>query len=201
MAKTLLQLAGASPAPSPLGASTLVLIDIQNEYFDGPLKLAGVEAAAEVAAGLLARARALGTPVVHVRHRSRPGGAFDPEAPRGQIHASGAPREGETVVDKGLPNSFAGTTLAAALEAIGPRPLIVAGFMTHMCVSATVRAALDRGITSTVAMDATATRDLPDPTNVSGGGPDLPADTVQRAALAAIADRFATVVRAADIPD
>jgi len=134
--------------------------------------------------------------VVHVRHRGRPGGAFDPDAPRGQIHASVAPLAGETVIDKGLPNAFAGTGLAEALEAIGPRPLIVVGFMTHMCVSATVRAALDRGLSSTVAMDATATRDLPDPT-----GGELASDTVHRAALAAIADRFATVVAAADIPD
>jgi nicotinamidase-related amidase len=196
MAKTLLQLAGATPVPSRLGLSVLVLIDIQNEYFDGPLQLTGVGAAAEVAAGLLARARALGTPVVHVRHRGRAGGAFDPEAPRGQIHASVAPLAGEAIVDKGLPNSFANTTLAEVLQGIGPRPLVVAGFMTHMCVSATVRSALDRGLSSTVAMDATATRDLPDPT-----GGVLPADTVHRAALAAIADRFATVVSAADIPD
>ncbi|MHA1529608.1 MAG: cysteine hydrolase family protein [Alphaproteobacteria bacterium] len=196
MAKTLLQLAGATPTPSRLGASTLVLIDIQNEYFDGPVKLTGVEAAAEVAAGLLARARALGSPVVHVRHRGRPGGAFDPDAPRGQIHASVAPLGGETIIDKSLPNAFAGTTLAETLEAIGERPLVVAGFMTHMCVSATVRAALDRGLSSTVAMDATATRDLPDPT-----GGDLPADTVHRAALAAIADRFAVVCRADAIPE
>ena len=196
MAKTLLQLAGATPTPSQLGSSVLVLIDIQNEYFDGPLKLTGVEAAARVAAGLLARARGLGTPVVHVRHRGRAGGAFDPDAPRGQIHASVAPVAGETVIDKGLPNSFAGTTLAEVLEGFGPRPLVVAGFMTHMCVSATVRSALDRGLSSTVAMDATATRDLPDPT-----GGVLPADTIHRSALAAIADRFATVVPAADIPD
>jgi nicotinamidase-related amidase len=196
MAKTLLELAGATPAPSHLGSSVLVLIDIQNEYFDGPLKLTGVEAAAEVASGLLARARALGTPVVHIRHRGRAGGAFDPDAPRGQIHASVAPQDGEPVIDKGLPNSFANTSLADVLEGIGARPLVVAGFMTHMCVSATVRSALDRGLSSTVAMDATATRDLPDPT-----GGDLPADTVHRAALAAIADRFATVVPAADIPD
>jgi nicotinamidase-related amidase len=196
MAKTLLQLAGATSTPSRLGGSTLVLIDIQNEYFDGPVRLTGVEAAAEVAAGLLARARALGAPVVHVRHRGKPGGAFDPEAPRGQIHASVAPRTGETVIDKGLPNAFAGTTLAETLAEIGQRPLVVAGFMTHMCVSATVRAALDLGLISTVAMDATATRDLPDPT-----GGDLPADTVHRAALAAIADRFAVVCRADAIPE
>jgi len=196
MAKTLLQLAGANPAPARLGEAVLLLIDIQNEYFDGPLKLSGVGKAGETAAALLARARALGAPVVHVRHRGRAGGAFDPDAPRGQIHASAAPRPGEAVVDKGLPNAFAGTTLAEVLEGIGKKPLVVAGFMTHMCVSSTVRAALDRGYASTVALDATATRDLPDPT-----GGELAADAVHRAALAAMADRFATVVRAADIPD
>lgn len=196
MARTLLDLAGATLAPAALDRGVLVLIDIQNEYFDGPLRLSGVEAAAGTAAGLLARARALGTPVIHVRHRGRPGGAFDPEAPRGQIHASVAPGPAELVVDKTLPNAFAGTTLETALEAHPDRPLILAGFMTHMCVSATARAALDHGRFSTVAMDATATRDLPDPT-----GGTLPADTVHRAALAALADRFAVVCRAADIPD
>jgi nicotinamidase-related amidase len=197
MAKTLLQLAGADPKPSRLGESTLVLIDIQNEYFDGPLKLDGVKPAAKVAAKLLQRARKLGTPVVHVRHRGKPGGAFDPEAKRGEIHDSVEPKKSEIIVDKGNPNAFARTTLTAALEAAGDRPIIVAGFMTHMCVSATVRAALDRGIPATVALDATATRDLPDPS----GGEDLPAESVQRAALAAIADRFAVVVAADDIPD
>lgn len=196
MAKTLLQLAGAEPAPSRIAESVLVLIDIQNEYFDGPLKLTGVEAAAKVATGLLSRARAAGAPVVHVRHKGRPGGAFDPEAPRGQIHASVAPRDGEAIVEKGLPNSFAGTTLSEVLAGLGPRPLILAGFMTHMCVSATARAALDLGHRSTVALDATATRDLPDPM-----GGVLSADAVHHAALAAIADRFAAVVPAAAIPD
>ena len=46
MAKTLLQLARATPVPSRLGASVLVLIDIQNEFFDGPLRLTVVPAAA-----------------------------------------------------------------------------------------------------------------------------------------------------------
>jgi len=200
MAKTLLQLAGATPTPARLGEATLVLIDIQNEYFDGPLRLTAVDTAADVAAGLLARARRLGAPVVHVRHRGKAGGAFDGQAPRGQIHASVAPLEGETIVDKGLPNGFAGTGLAEALEAIGDRPLVVAGFMTHMCVSATVRAALDRGLSSTVAMDATATRDLPDPTDTTGDSV-LSADSIHRAALAAIADRFAVVCRADAIPE
>jgi len=198
MAQTLLQLAGASPAPAALSGAVLVLIDMQNEYFTGPLALPGAEAAARVAQGVLARARALGAPVIHIRHRGRPGGAFDPDAPRGQIHPSLAPATGEVVIDKGLPNSFAGTDFAAALDRHPGKPLVVMGFMTHMCVSATVRAAVDHGRFSTVLADATATRDLPDPTTE---GADLPAATIHAAALAALADRFAVVCRAADLPE
>ena len=196
MAKTLIELAGGTPAPARLSEATLLLIDVQNEYFEGPLRLDGVEAAAERAAGLLARARALGAPVVHVRHMGRPGGAFDPDAPRSAFHDSVAPARGETVVEKNLPNAFANTALGTALAALGARPLVVAGFMTHMCVSSTVRAALDRSIPVTLAADAAATRALPDPL-----GGELAADAVHHATLAALGDRFATVVPADGIPD
>ena len=39
--------------------------------------------------------------------------------------------------------------------------------MTNMCVSSTARAALDLGYKATVAADAAATRDLPDPMGAS----------------------------------
>ena len=97
------------------------------------------------------------------------------------------------MIDKPLPNAFAGTTLA---EALGPREPILVGFMTHMCVSATARAALDLGRFATIAMDATGTCDLPGPL-----GGVVPAAEVHRAELAALADRFAVVRTAADIPD
>ncbi len=94
---------------------------------------------------------------------------------------------------KGLPNSFAGTTLAAMLDKLGRKELIVAGFQTHMCISATVRSALDHGYRSTVVASACATRDLPDPL----GGAPLSAAEIHRNSLAALHDRFATVVASA----
>lgn len=195
--KTLLAMAGADPRPGSLAESTLVLIDCQNEYATGKLPLAGVEAALGEVARLLARARAAGTPVVHVAHVGRPGGAFDPEAEGGRIHAQAAPAGGEPVVTKGLPNAFAGTTLQAELERIGRRQLILAGFQTHMCVSATARAALDLGYRSTVVASAAATRDLP-----AIGGGVLRARVLHEAELAALADRFAVVAATVDdIPD
>ena len=101
-----------------------------------------------------------------------------------------APRDGETIIDKGLPNAFAGTELAKHLMATGRKNLIVGGFMTHMCVSATVRSATDNGFMSTIAADTVATRDLPDAT----GGATLEAEAINRITLAALSDRFAWIV-------
>lgn len=65
--------------------------------------------------------------------------------------------------------------------------------MTHNCVSSTVCAALDFGLLPTVAVDAKATHDLPVP-----GGIVAAAD-LQKAELAALADRHAAVVNVAEL--
>jgi nicotinamidase-related amidase len=194
-AKTLLQMAGVNPVPANLGAAALVIVDAQNEYVTGNLPLDGVNAALDTIAALLKAARNAGAPVIHVVQRGRPGGLFDPDTDAFRIAPQAAALPGETIVEKGLPNSFAKTNLQAVLAATGRKSLMIAGFMTHMCVSATARSALDHGYSTTVIADAVATRSLPDPL----GGADIPAAQLHRAALAELADRFATVARLADI--
>jgi nicotinamidase-related amidase len=189
MAMTMLQMAGAAPTPATTADGILLIIDAQREYTDGLLPLTGVRAAVEALAGLLDKARSAGTPIVHVRHQSK-GKAFNPSSSGYEIVSALTPRAGETIVDKGLPNAFAGTELAKHLAASGRKNLIVGGFMTHMCVSATVWAATDHGFMSTIAADTVATRDLPDAT----GNGTIQADAVNRITLAALSDRFAWVV-------
>lgn len=191
--KTLLELAGAKPAPAALSEAALVIIDAQNEYADGALPLAGVDAAVSAIRALLDKARQAGTPVIHVVHQGRAGGMFDPTARNGAIIDALAPADGEAVVSKTLPNCFTSAAFSDALAATGRKKIIATGFMTHMCVEATTRAALDHGYATTVVADATATRDLPDPL----GGEPVGAADLQRRSLAAMADRFATVVRSA----
>ena len=126
-----------------------------------------IDAAMENAKTLLKQFRDVGQPVVHIQHQGKAGGAFDLDDPRGAIDDRVAPVEGETVIRKALPNSFANTNLQEILEGIGRQKLVIAGFQTHMCVSATTRAALDLGYRNTLVADAIATRDLPGP---GGGG-------------------------------
>jgi len=189
MAMTMLQMAGATPTPATMADGILLIIDAQREYMDGLMPLPGVQPAIEALAVLLEKARKAGAPIVHVRHQSK-GKAFNPSSSGYEIVAPLAPRAGEIIVDKALPNAFAGTDLAKQLAVSGRKNLIVGGFMTHMCVSATVRSATDHGFMSTVAADTVATRDLPDAT----GGATVAADAINRITLAALSDRFAWIV-------
>ena len=191
--QTLLQLVGADLTPAKVRDASLVLIDLQNEYLKGPIAVANAETAVASAAHLLALARQSGAPVLHIAHKGRPGGLFDRAVQRGQIVPQLAPHSGETVIEKSLPNSFAGTELQALLTKAGRKDLILAGFMTHMCVSSTARAAVDLGYRCTIASSACGTRDLPD-----GRGGVVAAETVHDVALVELSDRFAVIANSVE---
>jgi len=196
--QTLLTLSGLKLEATGLSDSVVVIIDAQREYVDGELPLDGIDASIKEGSLLLDRARKASTPIIHVVHHAKPGSAlFNPDGPSVAIVGALAPKPNETVITKSLPNAFAGTSLDETLDRLGRKNLIVIGYMTHMCVSSTVRAAIDRGYRNTIVAKATATRDLPAP----GGGVVL-AQMLQASSLAALADRFAAVVQSAqDIPD
>lgn len=187
---TLLAMMGAPLAPAPLDRASLIVIDAQEEYRSGRLPLSGVNEAVTELARLVELARAKDVPVFHVLHRvSEDAPIFNPRLPGYAEMVEIAPRENEAIVVKTAPNAFAGTDLAERIAATGRSEIIVAGFQTHMCVSSTVRAALDLGLRSTVVANACATRELP-----SVNGRSLSAAEVHAAALAALADAFAVVV-------
>lgn len=195
---TLRVLADLPQQPVNLSQSTLVLIDCQNTYTRGVMELEGVQAALEEAASLLDRARTAGIPVIHIQHSDGPDSLYDIEGESGAIVPLVAPREGEPVIVKNYPNSFVQTDLDDQLKAVGASNLVLAGFMTHMCVNSTARGAFNLGYAPTVVAAATATRALPG----LGSDDTVPAAALQTASLAALADLFAVVVPSAqDIPD
>lgn len=194
---TLRSLSGLPDAPASLAESTLVMVDLQNTYTHGVMALEGVQAALDEAAALLDRARTAGIPVIHIQHDSGVGSPYDVTAASGAIVDQVAPRDDEPVVVKSYPNAFAETELHALLSASPGRDLVLAGFMTHMCISSTARGAFSLGYRPTVVSTATATRALPGP-----DGQTVSATALQTASLAAIADLFGLVVpAAADLPD
>ena len=70
------------------------------------------------------------------------------------------PRPGEPVVDKHTPSAFAGTRLDQELASRGVSTVIIAGFMTPTCCTATAHEALGRRLRTVFSSDATAARAL-----------------------------------------
>lgn len=176
--------------------TALVLIDLQNDYFPGgAMELAGSTQAVTMAATLLQAYRAAQWPIVHIQHiADRPDATFFlPHTYGATIHHSVSPYAEEKVFIKHFPSAFRGTSLQAFLAEKTITHLVVAGMMTHMCVSSTVRAAFDLGFSCTLAHDACATK------NLTLGARTIEADTVHVAHLAALQGLFADVRSTQDI--
>ncbi|MFC9943501.1 cysteine hydrolase family protein [Streptomyces pratensis] len=185
---TLRRLNGLDDTPAKLSGSTLVLIDYQNTYTTGVMELDGWQAALDAGSELLARARREGTKVIHVINDGGEGTPYDIRAEIGRIHPAVAPADGEPVVVKQAPDAFVGTDLDRHVDDAGNNDLVIAGFMTHMCVAFTAQGAFLRGNRPTVVADACATRALP------VVGTELDAHQVHLSALATVADLYGVVV-------
>jgi nicotinamidase-related amidase len=178
------------------GRRTLLIIDIQRDYFPGgAYPLVEPEAAAEEARRVLDSFRAAGEPVIHMKHVwDAPDAEFMRPGTEGiEIHPTVAPADGELVLEKTTPNSFVGTALENQLRQREGGRLVVAGMMSSMCVDATVRAAADLGFSPTVVHDACAAPDL------AFNGVDVPGAAVHAAFMAALADGYAEVTSAAEL--
>ncbi|SEB26621.1 MULTISPECIES: cysteine hydrolase family protein [unclassified Mycobacterium] len=194
---TLRELSSLPVEPVRLADSALVLIDCQNTYTQGVMELEGVQDALDETAALLDRARTAGIPVIHIQHDDGPGSLYDIGGESGAIVDRVAPRGDEPVIVKQYPNSFVQTDLDERLKALGASNLVLAGFMTHMCVNSTARGAFSLGYAPTVVAAATATRTLAGP-----DGQAVPAAALQAASLAGLADLVAVVApNVAAIPD
>lgn len=185
---TLRELNGFDQTPASLHDATLILVDYQNTYTRGVMKLDGWELALNAAAQLLGDARAAGSKVIHVMNDGGEGTPYDIHEDIGAIHNLVAPIKGEPVIVKKVPNGFVETDLGAHVDAAGNVNVIIAGFMTNMCVTFTTEGAFLRGNHPTVVADACATR----PIRTTVG--DVSAIQLHNSALATITDLYGVVV-------
>ena len=193
--QTLREIAGLGQQPADLRDSALIMIDLQNTYRRGVMQLTGVEEAILEAKKLLEIARDLKIPVLHVRHDSGEGSPYDVRAEIGAISVEVAPIAGEPVITKNYPNSFIKTDLDEQLKALGIEKIVLAGFMTHMCINSTAHGGFNLGYAPTVVASATATRPLQ-----SANGKVLSAQEVHDGAIASTRDLYAAIIdKVADI--
>jgi len=178
--------------------AALVVIDAQQEYFApiGEVVLPEGPAAVQGIARALAWARETRTPVIHVVHEStKPGAAiFAPGSAALAVHPDAAPRDGEPVFTKHLPGSFTGTPLEDTLRAQKIGRVIIAGFMTQMCVDTTARQAAHLGFAVTILADASAAKSVTSP-----DGAVIPSEAVHNTHLGSLSGGLAEVKTTVDL--
>jgi nicotinamidase-related amidase len=171
-------------------STALIIIDIQNDYFEnGTMTLVDPIKASENAKQLVEKFRKDHLPIIHIQHIStRPGATFFlPDTEGAKIHTNVQPLKDEPVIIKHYPNSFRETILLDHLKKHQITNLVICGMMTQTCVDSTTRAAKDFGFICTVIGDACATKDL------EVNGEKIKAANVQLAFLAALNYFYATV--------
>lgn len=170
--------------------TALIIIDIQNDYFEkGTMTLVGSEKASENARLVLDRFRAVKLPIIHIQHFATSSSAtfFLPNTVGAEIHQNVKPLEHEKVIVKHYPNSFRETELLDYLKTNNITDLVICGMMTHMCIDATTRAAKDFGFNCILLGDACATK------NLELNGQSVKAEEVQISFLAALNGSYARV--------
>lgn len=164
----------------------LMVIDVQNDYFEGgAFPLYQPEEALANVHLLIERFNDEDQPVYFIQHisRSKEATFFLPDTHGVKLHSSFEPflsfRHVYTI-EKAYPNSFLQTVLQAKLQEEKIDQLVISGMMTHMCVDSTARQAKELGYQVKLISDACATRDL------SFGQKTVSAVNVQNAFLSAL---------------
>lgn len=172
---------------------TLILVDLQRSFVEGPTALPGNDRLLAVADAQRAAARAAGALVVHVQNDGTAATLDEPGTRGWELVLS--PDATDEVVRKNKDSAFVGTGLHELLRDYGVTAVSVCGVMSEMCVAATARSALELGYGVVLAHDAHATYPVPG----FGDEPEVPADQAARVAEWSLGDEVHIVPASADI--
>ncbi|OOG43602.1 cysteine hydrolase family protein [Rhodanobacter sp. C05] len=135
----------------------LVVIDVQNEYDTGGLRIEypPIAGSLQSIGKAMDAARAAGIPVVVVQQSSPADAPLFATGSHGwQLHEVVTSRPHDHYLSKALPSAFAGTDLADWLRQNEIDTLTVVGYMTHNCNDTTIKHAFDAGLQVEFLMDA-----------------------------------------------
>lgn len=123
---------GIPPSTASPKDSALVIIDAQNEYANGKLKVSNIATSRPAIAGLLEKYRSAKGKVIHIKH-SVPDGApvFTPGTELAEEFDELKPKDGEGVIEKKFPGAFAETSLKKDLDGFGLKKVVLVGYMVR----------------------------------------------------------------------
>ena len=115
--------------------TALLVIDVQNAVIADGYDRDGV---LERIALTIDKARTQQVPVIYIQHSEDFDGSDMQRGSEGwQIHNRVKPLEGEVIIGKEYPDSFADTDLAETLEDLDINHLVICGAQTDFCVRTT----------------------------------------------------------------
>ncbi len=159
----------------------LLVIDVQQEYFDGALPISHPAGHLEKILKVMDAAADSGVPTAVIRHHQA-----DPQSPlfrlnsdMWQLHPEVEQRPRDILIEKQLPGSFTSTELDEWLKRINADTVTIAGYMTHICCDTTARQAFHRGYQVEFLSDATGTL------TVENSAGHAPAEQMQNSILVA----------------
>ncbi|MDE2279362.1 MAG: cysteine hydrolase [Xanthomonadaceae bacterium] len=135
----------------------LVVIDVQNEYESGGLRIQYPPVADSLRniGRAMDAAHVAGIPVIVAQQSSPADAPLFATGSRGwELHPLVAGRPRQHYLRKTLPSAFAGTDLGDWLREHGVDTLAVVGYMTHNCNDTTIKHAFDAGLQVEFLMDA-----------------------------------------------
>ncbi len=170
----------------------LLVIDVQNEYFTGRLKITHPPDSLNNILLLMDSARQHGIPVVVVQHTApqKDASLFRKGTEAWDLHPEVAARHYDHLVEKNLPGSFTGTDLESWMHNRQIDTVAICGYMTQMCCDTTSRQAFHAGYSVEFISDATGTLSL------SNDAGSVTAEELHRAILVTQAMRFSRVMTA-----
>ncbi|MGU3410635.1 isochorismatase family protein [Microbacterium sp. M1A1_1b] len=176
--------------PNPNRA--LVLVDVQQEYFDGPLTIRFPDPADSLTRIVAAidAAAANDVPVVVVQHDGGAGApVFDPTSQRYALHPDIERRRTSAwkALTKQHGSAFAGTDLHDWLRDHGIDTVTLVGYMTNNCILASAVEAEGLGVAVEVLSDATGA------IHISNAAGSVDAETVHTTLMALLHSNFAAV--------
>lgn len=174
--------------------TAVLMVDVQRALVEGGHAVADAHALLQRLRALLDRARGDGVPILHLQDN----GLDDHIIRRGERGWELAldPEDGESVVAKDHDDAFEGTALAQLLAEHDVDRVIVVGIQSEMCVAATARGALARGLHVVLPRDGHTTYDVPADER---GGVAVPATQVSRVAEWSLGDTLEVPVSVSDL--
>jgi nicotinamidase-related amidase len=185
------------PDPQELTTMTtprraLILVDVQQEYFSGPLEIqypAHTDSLPKITAAIDA-ATAAGVPIAVVQHSAGEGApVFNPTMAGFALHPEVAKRQSPEwkSVTKQFGTVFAGTEVLGWLREHEIDTITLVGYMTNNCILASAAEAETHGLAAEVLADATGA------INLANHAGFADAETVHTTLMALLHSNFAAV--------